>query len=57
MELILATALVLLVTAALALGAMLRGEPLRNSCSGMSCLPDDARCAGCSRRTGRDAAQ
>lgn len=57
MELIFAFALVLLVTAALAVGAMLRGQPLRNSCSGMSCLPDNARCVGCPRRNAGDAAR
>lgn len=57
MELIFASALVLLVTAALGVGAMLRGQPLRNSCSGMSCLPDDARCVGCPRRNAEDAAR
>jgi hypothetical protein len=57
MELILALALMLLVTVALALGVMLRGEPLRNSCSGLSCLPDDARCAGCPRRLSSESAR
>lgn len=56
MELILASALMLLVTVALALGVMLRGEPLRNSCSSLSCLPDDARCAGCPRRVSSETA-
>ena len=57
MELVLASVLVLLVTAALGLGAMLRGEPLRNSCSNLSCMPDDARCVGCPKRIARHGAQ
>lgn len=57
MELIIASALVLLAAVGLALGVLLRGQPLRNSCSGMSCLPYDTRCVGCPRRNAEDAAR
>ncbi|SCY97504.1 hypothetical protein SAMN02927923_03158 [Microvirga guangxiensis] len=50
MELLFALVIVLLVTGGLSLGLMLHGQPLRSSCSGMTCLPDEARCAGCPRR-------
>jgi len=50
MELLFASAIVLLVTSGLALGLMLRGRSLQSSCGGMACLPDDARCAGCPKR-------
>lgn len=50
MELIFAPAIVLLATAGLALGLILRGRPLQSSCSGMSCLPDAVRCAACPKR-------
>ena len=50
MEFIFATAIVVLATAGMALGAMLRGRPLQTSCSGLSCLPDETRCAGCPHR-------
>lgn len=50
MELLFAPVIVLLVTAGLALGLMLRGHALQSSCGGMACLPDEARCAGCPKR-------
>jgi hypothetical protein len=51
MELIIAPLIVLLATGGLALGLMVRGRALQTSCSGLACLPDDARCAGCPKRT------
>lgn len=50
MELIVAPLIVLLAAGGLALGLMLRGSPLRTSCGGLACLPDDARCATCPNR-------
>lgn len=50
MELLLALVIVVLVAAGMGLGLVLRGEPLRSSCSGMACLPDETRCAGCPQR-------
>ena len=53
MELLFALLIVPLVAAGLALGLMLRGRALQSSCGGMSCLPGDARCAGCPNRAER----
>lgn len=50
MEFLLALVLVVLVAVGMGMGFVLRGEPLRSSCSGMACLPDQPRCAGCPRR-------
>lgn len=50
MEFLIATALLLFATAAMALGAILRGRPLTTSCSTMACMPDEERCAVCPRR-------
>jgi hypothetical protein len=50
MEMIFAPVIVLLATAGLALGLILRGRPLQSSCGGMSCLPDAVRCAACPRK-------
>lgn len=50
MELIIAPLIVLLVTGGLALGLIVRGHGLQTSCSGLACLPEDARCAGCPKR-------
>ncbi len=50
MELLLALVIMVLVAAGMGLGLVLRGEPLRSSCSGMACLPDEARCTGCPHR-------
>jgi hypothetical protein len=47
MELAFASVIVVLVAAGMGLGVMLRGRPLQTSCSGVSCLPDEARCEGC----------
>lgn len=51
MELVIAPLIVILATGGLALGLMVRGRVLQTSCRGMACLPDDARCAGCPKRT------
>lgn len=51
MELVIAPLIVILATAGLALGLMVRGRVLQTSCGGLACLPDDARCAGCPKRT------
>lgn len=50
MEFLLALVIIVLVAAGMGLGLVLRGAPLQSSCSGMACLPDKARCAGCPRR-------
>lgn len=50
MELLIAPLIVLLATGGLALGLMVRGHALQTSCSGLACLPDDVRCAGCPKR-------
>lgn len=50
MEMIFAPVIVLLATAGLALGLILRGRPLHSSCGGMACLPDAVRCAACPKR-------
>lgn len=50
MELLFALAILLLVTCGLSVGLLFRGEPLRSSCGGLTCLPDDSRCVGCPNR-------
>lgn len=47
MEMLFAPVVVLLVALGLGLGLLMRGRPLQSSCGGMSCLPDEAHCAGC----------
>lgn len=52
MELLFALAILFLVTCGLSVGLLLRGQPLRSSCGGLACLPDDIRCVGCPNRNG-----
>lgn len=49
MEFLLAIPIVALAAGGLALGLAWR-RPVRTSCSGLTCLPDAPRCAGCPRR-------